>query len=279
MFRMVCFRDAQKLFVLGGLLLLSGCMTSPISRPARDVGVSVNDDGTPIVRVGTQTPAVVLQAGFQDGKKTWNKLVPDLSHRSMIVAMDRPGHGGNPATDAPRDPCTIAGEQRKMLQATGIQPPYVLVGHSLGGLYQYVYAKLYPDEVVGLVLLDPTHPRHWEEMQREFPQGAGMIKVMRFALFSSVDKSEFDAQTKCLDTLNMAQPLSVPSRLLVSGRFRPEERGIYEKMLKTLRKDWLRLLGAKQMQVVWDSGHYIQKDSPEEVLAAVQQLIAETVRR
>lgn len=268
-------RSAQILLGLAGLFILNGCGTVPGPQPRKGATLNVDDDRVAYARGGRGAPAVVLQAGHQEGKKTWGKIVADLSRQSTVVAIDRPGHGGNPATNAPRDPCAIAGEQRKMLQAAGVHPPYILIGHSLGGLYQYVYAKMYPTEVAGIVLLDPTHPRHWETMQKEFTWGADMIKLMRFASFSSVDKREFDAQAECLDTLNMNQPLSMPAKLLVSGRFRPEERGTYEKMLKPLRQDWLRLLGAKRMQVVQDSGHYIHHDSTEEVLAAVRQVVAE----
>lgn len=252
-------------------LLLNGCATSHRAGP----GVDANDDGVAYVHLGTGAPVIVLQAGLQDGKDTWIGVLPQLAQLSTVIATDRPGHGGNPATDAPRDPCTIANEQRSMLQAAGVQPPYILVGHSLGGLYQYVYAKLYPNEVAGIVLLDPTHPRHWETLQREFPLGSNMIKAMRLTVFSATDRKEFDAQTQCLNTLSMSQPLNIPTKLLVSGRFRSEERGAYENMLKPLRQDWQRLLGTKQLQTVWDSGHYIQKDSPEEIVSAVQKLLTE----
>lgn len=253
------------------ILFLNGCATSYPAEPDLDA----NDNSKAYSIIGSGTPAIVLQAGLQDGKEAWAGLLPQLAKQSQLVAFDRPGHGGNPATDASRDPCTIANEQRQMLQAAGIQPPYILVGHSLGGLYQYVYAKLYPNEVAGIVLLDPTHPTHWETLQREFPVGSTMIKTMRLTVFTSTDKKEFDAQTQCLNSLDMSQPLNIPSKLLVSGRFRSSERSAYENMLKPLRQDWLRLLGSKQLQTVWDSGHYIQKDSPEEVVSAVQTLLLE----
>ncbi|MBK7417536.1 MAG: alpha/beta hydrolase [Dechloromonas sp.] len=62
-----------------------------------------------------------------------------------MFAYDRPGYGSNPASNTPRDPCTIATELRDQLRSAGLPPPYVLVGHSLGGLYQYVFARLYPE--------------------------------------------------------------------------------------------------------------------------------------
>ncbi len=265
--------------LVGVVLVLAACASAPTRRPLGETGSSADDESVAIARAGTQKPAVVLQAGLQYGKNTWSKLMPQVAAQRMVVATDRPGHGGNPSTSAPRDPCTIAAEQRQLLRQAGVEPPYILVGHSLGGLYQYTYAKLYPQEVAGLVLLDPTHPRHWEAMQRDTPQLADLVKVMRFAAFSRVDKEEFDAQAVCLDRLNMAQPLNLPVRLLFSGRRQPEEKGAFETMLKGLRQNWLGLLGTRDMKVVWDSGHFIQNESPDEVLSAIKQVAAEAAAR
>ena len=66
----------------------------------------------------------------------------ELASGQAVFAYDRPGYAGNPASEALRDPCTVAAELRAQLRTAGLQPPYVLVGHSLGGLYQYVFARL-----------------------------------------------------------------------------------------------------------------------------------------
>jgi pimeloyl-ACP methyl ester carboxylesterase len=267
MFNFFFVRILPTLLLPAVAVLLNGCSTLPDE-------LNLGDSSVAQVRAGTEAPALVLQAGLGEGKQTWATLMPELAKQHLVIAFDRPGRSGAALTEAPRDPCTIADEQRTLLQNAGIQPPYILVGHSLGGLYQYVYAKRYPNEVAGIILLDPTHPRHWETMQREFSGGARIVKLMRMIVFSRADRREFDAQQKCLDQLDMAQPLTAPAQLLVSARFRPEEQGAFEKMMKPLRQNWLQLLGIKQMKVVWDSGHYIQNDSPEEVVASVQQLVS-----
>lgn len=63
----------------------------------------------------------------------------------------------------------------ELLSTVGAQPPYLLVGHSLGGQYQYAYALLFPQDVAGMLLLDPTHPDHWTSLQREAPLTAATI--------------------------------------------------------------------------------------------------------
>ena len=266
--------------VLSALFILYGCASdAPQVTPTHSPQVSASKNAA-FTDMGTKNPIVVLQAGHQEGKSSWNTLLPELAKHHRVIALDRAGHGGNPPTKSPRDPCTIAREQRALLQAAGAKPPYILVGHSLGGLYQYTYAKLFPKEVAGLVLLDPTHPKHWETMQRDYKQGAALIKIMRSTVFSDIDRREFDAQAECLNTeIDMSSPVSVPVKLLVSGRFRPEENATYQKRVGTLRKDWARLLGIPNPTTVWDSGHYIQKESPEEVVLAVDSLVTESGRK
>lgn len=266
--------------VLSALVILYGCASDAPKATSSHTTQASSIKNAAFTDIGTKDPIVVLQAGHQDDKSSWNKLLPELAKHHRVIALDRAGHGGNPATASPRDPCTIAREQRAMLQAAGAKPPYILVGHSLGGLYQYTYAKLFPKEVAGLVLLDPTHPKHWETMQRDYKQGAALIKIMRSAVFSDIDRREFDSQADCLSTeIDTSSPVTVPVKLLVSGRFRPEENATYQKMVGTLRKDWARILGVPNPTTVWDSGHYIQKESPQEVVLAVDSAISESGKK
>ena len=77
------------------------------------------------------------------------------------VAYDRPGLGWSEPTGRPRDARTIAEDLRHGLIAAGIEPPYVLAGHSFGGLPVRAFADLYPELTVGLVLVDASHPDQW----------------------------------------------------------------------------------------------------------------------
>lgn len=258
------------------MAVLSGC--SGMSQKADGANKSVADlldaPDTPLVRLGQGAPPVVLQAGLGDSKRTWKKVLQPLAEKHLVVAIDRPGRNGLADVDTSRDPCSIAREQHALLHRANITPPYLLVGHSLGGLYQFVYAKLYPQEVAGIVLLDPTPPHHWTRIQREAPTAAALLKTLRVVAFTRSDRAEFDNQESCLDTLDLQKPLAVPAKVLVAGRLRPEERGDFEKMMKQSRQDWTRLTGIAALDVIWDSGHFIQKDSPEDVIDAVQQLAA-----
>lgn len=228
---------------------------------------------------GSVQPTVVLQSGLGDGKDSWKTIYQQIAVSNRVFAYDRPGYGDSPWVKAPRDPCSVATELRGALRAAGLSPPYVLVGHSLGGLYQFVFAKLYPGEVAGLLLLDPTHPSHWERMQHEAPAAAALIKGLRITSFGVASRDEFDDQTLCLDRIDTTTPLAMPVRLLTKTRFQAIELGSFETMVHSLEDDWRHLLGVQDILRVADSGHYIHHDQPAIVLEVLRSLVNEAPLR
>lgn len=106
---------------------------------------------------GTGRPTVVfLAGGGMFGLHYWNvhNLVAQFA---TSVIYDRLGMGWSDVVDLPRTGAQVTNDLHELLCAAAIPGPCVLVGHSLGGLYARLYAKRFPDEVAGLVLLDPTH--------------------------------------------------------------------------------------------------------------------------
>lgn len=105
-------------------------------------------------------PTVVLEAGMGSFSPNWHwvqRELPDI----RTVAYDRAGLGWSEPTNRPRDARTIAQDLREALVAAGVEPPYVLAGHSFGGLPVRAFADLYPDDTVGIVLVDASHPDQW----------------------------------------------------------------------------------------------------------------------
>lgn len=241
---------------LGGL---TACATSP------DVATG---EAAIYLKTGQGRPAVVLQAGYGDGKSVWQPVQAGLAGDFTVFSYDRPGYGANPDTDAPRDPCSIAAELRALLRDAGVAPPYLLLGHSLGGLYQYVYAKRYPDEVAGVVLLDPTHPRNWQMLKANAPATALLLETMLTARPGRARQGEFEAQTTCLDRLPPG-PLTAPARVLVSRRYSATDKE-FAPALQTLQDEWRAMAGIGHLDHIWDAGHYIQSEQPDAVIDAVR---------
>jgi pimeloyl-ACP methyl ester carboxylesterase len=219
-------------------------------------------------------PTVVLQSGLGDGLQVWSDLVPRLTDRHPVFSIDRPGYGDSPRAFGPRDPCTQARELRASLQAAGVAPPYLLVGHSIGGLYQHAFARLYPQEVAGLLLIEPTHPQHWASMQREVPAIATLVRGMRSAAFTATMRDEFDAQTSCLDTLPPSPASPPPALLLRRSDWPAMEQGAFAEMASRLWEDWRRLAAVQRVERLPGSDHYLQRSQPDAVAAAIKGLVA-----
>ncbi len=106
-------------------------------------------------------PTVVLEAGMGSFSPNWYWVQQELAPTVRSVAYDRAGLGWSSRRRRPRDAQTIAVELRDALREAGLDPPYVLAGHSFGGLPVRAFADLYPALTAGLVLVDASHPDQW----------------------------------------------------------------------------------------------------------------------
>lgn len=108
--------------------------------------------------IGKGAPTVVLESGLGDDWLIWYAVQPEVSRTTRVCSYDRPGLGWSaPATETP-DSRHVAVALEEVLRLAGERPPFVLVGHSLGGLHVRMYATLFPGEVTGMVLVDAAHP-------------------------------------------------------------------------------------------------------------------------
>ena len=104
---------------------------------------------------GSGSPVVILQAGLGGWSASWARIQPTIAATATVCSYDRAGHGRSDDAPLPQDGNAIATDLHTLLVKAGIPGPYVLVAHSSGGPYARVYTADYPDEVVGMVLLDP----------------------------------------------------------------------------------------------------------------------------
>jgi pimeloyl-ACP methyl ester carboxylesterase len=135
-------------------------------------------------------PTVIFESGIAATSQNWLRVQQSVAGYTRAVSYDRGGLGWSSACASERTPTNIAGELHELLQLAGIPGPYVLVGHSFGGLVVRRYAALYPDDVAGVVLVDPMRIEEWppvNESQRALlNRGIRMagfgIPVARFGL-------------------------------------------------------------------------------------------------
>src|ERR671913_468644 len=115
--------------------------------------------------VGQGSPTVVLDGGSGEMSADWVWVQREVSDTTRVCAYDRAGMGWSEMGPEPRDAKQISSELHAQLTKDGIEGPYVLVGHSFGGLYMQTYAARYPDEVAGVSLVESSHPDQFSYRQ------------------------------------------------------------------------------------------------------------------
>jgi len=109
-----------------------------------------------IICTGSGSPTVILDAGLGADASAWRAVQPAIAHHTRVCSYDRAGMGLSDPTTSSRDAAAMVSDLHALLRGVGISPPYVLVGWSLAGLYTRLYANRYPDDVTGLVEVDPS---------------------------------------------------------------------------------------------------------------------------
>jgi pimeloyl-ACP methyl ester carboxylesterase len=115
---------------------------------------SVNGHQMHLVCMGEGSPAVILASGAVAESLWWYRVQNQLAEHTQVCAYDRPGMGWSEPAAGERDALTMTAELHTLLEAAGIPAPYVIVGHSFGGILTRIYAQQYPGDVAGIVLVD-----------------------------------------------------------------------------------------------------------------------------
>jgi pimeloyl-ACP methyl ester carboxylesterase len=125
--------------------------------------------------VGRGSPTVILEAANLGISAHWVRVQQQLAKTTRVCAYDRAGMGWSESGTEPRDARQISSELHTLLKGAGTEGPYVLVGHSYGGLYARMYAARYSDETAGVVLVDSSHPEQFTRTQ----EGRAMYEQTR----------------------------------------------------------------------------------------------------
>lgn len=246
---------------------LAGCASMPDAQVKRVDGREIE--------FATNTlpgPVVVFENGLGGRMEWWSKVIPAISKNAAYFAYNRPGYGYSAPVSTPRDGEHIVQELREILNSRGLAPPYVLVGHSLGGLYLQLFARKYPQEVGALVLVDSTHPKQLEgdgalENQTAWVRGA--LKV----LVNGVAKEELALLSKTGDQVfGMPVNSAIPVFVLSASKDL-QDNSVAAQFANEKRRDIARMYpGSKQIWV--DSGHGIPLEKPEAVVDAIRSAFA-----
>jgi pimeloyl-ACP methyl ester carboxylesterase len=258
---------ATPMFILACALLLMPFMISAAVLETVDHRLQIEGD---------RGPVVILEGGLGDTLDTWSEVQSAIASQCVrTVSYNRAGYpGSDAAAGGFRDAATIVGELRDELHRQGIAPPYVLVGHSLGGLYMQYFARQYADEVAGLVLVDSTH---WNQQLLMGAPNQSQSDVGRrgtvMLFMSFIARRELTDSARAGEQVHRSpHATAVPTVVLSSTGALRGETPVSRTEAARLQEDIVAdFPGARHIRVE-GSGHYIQKDRPDVVIESVREL-------
>jgi pimeloyl-ACP methyl ester carboxylesterase len=252
----------------------------------RDVRYVCQGEGTPVVVID-QGQGLSIERGFERSSPIgWSRVFKEIQQSTRIVMHDRAGLGASDPAPGPRTSAEMVEDLRTVLTTARARPPYVLVGHSVGGFNVRLFAGRYPEEVAGVVLVDSSHPdqltRIAAVLPPETPDESSSLKLLRRAPDADLSTEVIDFracadQARGIETIGF-KPLAVISQS--PNAFGP--RGIPPSVWEQIRMAWAALqqdlLGLSALGrhvVATHAGHQVQAEEPDLVVNAILGVVRE----
>jgi pimeloyl-ACP methyl ester carboxylesterase len=263
----------QKILVVLLLVVLIGC-TAFVSRKAAVSGKKIEYSV-----YGKGQPVVVFMSGLGNTMDIWRDVYWHVGKLTTSLMYNRFGYGASSKTKMARTGGHIVNELREFLQAAGYSPPYTLVAHSVAGLYTVYYAKTYPDEICGMVLVDSSH---WD--QKKYLEGqedtffsslfSAVSKVLLLFIDTGMSDEEFAGIDETSRQIQMSGEFSdIPLIVLTGSHHFPFGNPISEEQWQKWQKELADLSPQGKQIVARRSGHFIQKSEPKLVVNAIKEVL------
>ncbi len=222
---------------------------------------------------GTGPVTVVFESGLGDTREVWRSVQLSVANQcARTVSYTRRGYGVGSDIYGPRDAERIVAELRMRLQEAGVAPPYVLVGHSLGGLYMQYFARRYPAEVKGLVLVDSMHSNQLNRVKTEAPGVYRMMSVVTVLMGGAMRREFASIPLTAAEVQALPEVEHLPTIVLSSTQPALGERPAFRALLAQLQNELAETYVARRHEFVANSGHYVQRDQPKAVVDAAREL-------
>jgi pimeloyl-ACP methyl ester carboxylesterase len=249
---------------------------TPLSIPEADGQlVKVGERRLWIACRGEGTPTVVMDAGVNSGSRVWSLVWPATAAATRVCVYDRAGLGRSDPIPRPRTSEEVVDDLHGLLENSGVTGPYVLVAHSFGGLNVRLYASRYPNDVVGLVLVDAVHEDRFAATAKVLtPRQQSAFERDRQANPEGLDYYE---SSRLVRAIGPALP-AIPTIVIARGRADPWPRGYpvaeMERVWRDLQKDLASRSPQGRLLIAEQSDHNIPGNQPEIVIEATREVVA-----
>ncbi|MEQ6353535.1 alpha/beta hydrolase [Lysinibacillus sp. M3] len=212
-------------------------------------------------------PTLVFESGYGVTLENWNPIRDEVSKFARMFIYDRAGIGKSEMDDRPRHSRQSVDNLRILLKKAGIKPPYVLIGHSIGGLNVRLFASKYPEEVAGVVLLDSSHEDQNKILPPLFTKEVQEAYYNQFTIEGSLNEIE-----ESFEQVRTSKSLGNIPLIVVTGGLQPFHTKESMAAWMRLQEELANLSTSKQHIIVEDAGHAIHFDKPEVVIGTIRDI-------
>lgn len=221
-------------------------------------------------------PTVVFIAGLGDGSDSWDAVQAAISQETSTFSYDRAGIGRSQAVLGPRTCLELAEELSEILQKLDIEQPYILVGHSLGGLVARLYASSHPELVTGMVLIDAA-PEYKELAYEKVLPDKLAAKNREYYSNPMLNSERIDKPQSYKQAAEHSQQSNLNLSIIIRGLPGADhEDWPNEEILRIdqrMQADFRRLSTLSRCRMAAGSGHYIHHDEPEIVIEEITAMV------
>ncbi|GAC1510796.1 MAG: alpha/beta hydrolase [Chloroflexota bacterium] len=256
--------------------------------------IDIGDRCLALYGAGHGEPAVILEAGLTDPAGIWREVQQGVAPFTAAWSYDRAGRGASDAASKPRVVDDAVDDLHALLERAGIGSPYVLVGHSFGGLIVHRYAQRHRELVAGLVLVDSSHPDQTDGILGALPcQGADESDALSFFRASYMEAYEdpsmnvegFDLAASMKSIGPVRSLGSVPVAILTAEsvfdgvELPPDQIERLQGVWFELQSEFSHLSSSVSARVIKGSRHYIFQSHPQEVTSAIRWTVEQARSR
>ena len=265
------------LFYFNLLMALAAYGNVPVLAGTKVVTVDERQLEVFVRRVEHAPYTVVFESGARNCIQRWEKVLQQLPNDVNVYAYNRPGYCNSSPSAKARNSKNVVDELRVALKQEGLKPPFILIGHSIGGLYVQHFAREFPEEVHGVVLVDAMYPGFMKS-QAEFPwyTKLGMFMFLNKTVHGEISLAHasglmIDA-LPAMDDKPVVRMFNEPKG--AQGKAIAVDFGMFNRDEAAMSK--VRSMYPRAKIVLADSSHQMQETSPDLIVQAIQDVMRAT---